>query len=474
MLQEELEVKIYKQYLDGVNAHDDGRKICTYKGTIPSIPLLSLLDTHLMLSALEGLAGQVTPARPAEHPHAHQLDRQPLQGFADGQCYTRQAQRLMSLSTRLVLGLEPAQVSVLYFANYAASAGGMRPLLDSDGGGQDSRISGGTIALLQRIVQECDRRLQEAEAGSLTINLGLTVREIDYSGSSGEYITMQCDRAATSADDGVSTSVQLCARRVVMTTPPSSLNKLTFTPTPPAWKRSLWTRARAGHKIKVVVQYAEPFWRTAGYSGSAVCERPSLAKFATHEDAAGGWNCCGGEAERPDRPLSGVFDYCDDGGAHAALCCFIAGDVGIDFGSLDEAAQRAAVFSHLVHLFGAGAAEEHCTDYLSCDWAVDAEATRLGGGGCSADVSGIGFFAQHSKHLRTPLWRNGTDDSGLPPVVFFAGTETASSWIGYMDGAVESGGRVAAEVLASFATSSADGSSSGTTQNPMSASNGRS
>jgi len=32
--------------------------------------------------------------------------------------------------------------------------------------------------------------------------------------------------------------------------------------------------------------------------------------------------------------------------------------------------------------------------------------------------------------------------------IFWAGTETATVWNGYMDGAVQSGGRVAQEVLA--------------------------
>ena len=36
------------------------------------------------------------------------------------------------------------------------------------------------------------------------------------------------------------------------------------------------------------------------------------------------------------------------------------------------------------------------------------------------------------------------------PVVFFGGTETALQWAGYMDGAVESGLRVAEEVLNSL------------------------
>ena len=46
----------------------------------------------------------------------------------------------------------------------------------------------------------------------------------------------------------------------------------------------------------------------------------------------------------------------------------------------------------------------------------------------------------------------GTKDSTTSkiPVVFFAGTETALCWTGYMEGAVESAKRVSAEVISSF------------------------
>ena len=47
----------------------------------------------------------------------------------------------------------------------------------------------------------------------------------------------------------------------------------------------------------------------------------------------------------------------------------------------------------------------------------------------------MGSFVSYGRHLRQPIGR-----------IHWAGTETATYWNGYMDGAVSSGERVAAEV----------------------------
>lgn len=74
------------------------------------------------------------------------------------------------------------------------------------------------------------------------------------------------------------------------------------------------------------------------------------------------------------------------------------------------------------------------------------------------DISALGYFRKHHLQLRQPLFTHNNDElegeevgtTEGPPVVFFGGTETALRWAGYMDGAVESGLRVAKEVLESF------------------------
>lgn len=70
-------------------------------------------------------------------------------------------------------------------------------------------------------------------------------------------------------------------------------------------------------------------------------------------------------------------------------------------------------------------------DYIEQDWSTEPW-TR----GCYSAHFTPGAWTQFGPALRTPVGR-----------IHWAGTETATSWTGYMDGAVQSGERAATEVL---------------------------
>ena len=69
-------------------------------------------------------------------------------------------------------------------------------------------------------------------------------------------------------------------------------------------------------------------------------------------------------------------------------------------------------------------------DIVEKDWALDPWST-----GCVTPLT-TGLLSSVGPALRRPIGR-----------VHWAGTETSTSWCGYMDGAVRSGERVASEVL---------------------------
>ena len=56
-------------------------------------------------------------------------------------------------------------------------------------------------------------------------------------------------------------------------------------------------------------------------------------------------------------------------------------------------------------------------------------------GGCYAANMPPGTLTSYGKHLARPEGR-----------MYFAGTETASNWFGYMEGAIEAGERAASQV----------------------------
>ena len=103
----------------------------------------------------------------------------------------------------------------------------------------------------------------------------------------------------------------------------------------------------------------------------------------------------------------------------------------IQFG-LSEDDRRALVVSTLSKLFGPAAAEPF--DYLEQNW-TEEEYTR----GCYGGRLGAGVWTQYGAALAEPIGR-----------IHWASAETSNVWNGYMDGAVRSGHRAPAEVLAAL------------------------
>ena len=316
-LVENLRIPTYPQYLEGKNVHDDGKRLHYYKGTIPNISTVSLLDTHFMLGKLESMI-QKANVEKLHHQTSSQsgsssitdckkpvtsavaalrlesqwenLDGMSLQQFASKQCWTSQARSLLAVATRLVFGLEPEQLSVLYFLSYCKAAGGTRPLLDSDGGGQDSRLSGGTARLLNALAEQITTANDNSPADIFT---NAVVTEIEYSGISRSNGSSECASGLCPLTTITCANGRIFrAKRVILTAPPSCLERIRYTPQVPPAKRTLWKYSKAGCYTKVVVEFQQPFWRDSGFSGSCVCEHPSI-----------------------ERPISGVFDYCRRGWA---------------------------------------------------------------------------------------------------------------------------------------------------------------
>ena len=88
------------------------------------------------------------------------------------------------------------------------------------------------------------------------------------------------------------------------------------------------------------------------------------------------------------------------------------------------------MLASLVGYFGKRAGKP--VDFVEQDWSAE-EWTR----GCYGAHMAPGVMTQFAPVLREPVGR-----------IHWAGTETATAWSGYMDGALTSGERAAAEVLA--------------------------
>ncbi len=191
-------------------------------------------------------------------------------------------------------------------------------------------------------------------------------------------------------------------RQIIVTAPPLLAGRIEYEPALPAWREQLTQRTPMGSVIKCQVIYDEPFWRREGLSGQATGD---------------------GEGSRV------VFDNSPPDGSPGILLAFLEGDEARRLGREPLQTRRQAVIDSLVRYFGPRAARPE--QYLERDWQQEKWS-----GGCYGTLFGPNVWTRYGHALRTPAGP-----------VHWAGTETASVWAGYMDGAIRSGERAAAEVL---------------------------
>ncbi|WP_037361833.1 flavin monoamine oxidase family protein [Amycolatopsis orientalis] len=195
------------------------------------------------------------------------------------------------------------------------------------------------------------------------------------------------------------------ARRAIVAVPPAVVERIAFDPPLPA-DRLGWLRHNPmGRVAKVHAVYEEPFWRAAGQSGIATLYG--------------------------ENPVGVVFDNSPQDASRGVLVAFVYADRLDRWAALGAGDRRRAVLAALSEVVGERALRP--LDYAEMIW--PRTGWTAGGYECFATPGG---WAGHGR----AGWRAPTGR------IHWAGTETASVWNGYIDGAISSGERAAAEVAA--------------------------
>jgi monoamine oxidase len=190
------------------------------------------------------------------------------------------------------------------------------------------------------------------------------------------------------------------ARFVIVAIPPAHRVSIEFTPALPAEYHQLAKHWPQGQLSKVYAAYTTPFWRRDGFSGQALHDEGPV--FITFD-----------VSPQPDGP--GILLGFADARAFDEL-------------PADQRRQRA--LECFASLFGGQALKP--LDYVDHRWGAEGFAA----GGPTAAVP-PGAWTRYGQWLRRPVGP-----------IHWAGTETADEWTGFLDGAVRSGQRAAAEVAA--------------------------
>ncbi|XP_073685374.1 amine oxidase [flavin-containing] [Garra rufa] len=327
----ELGLEVFPQYTKGKKVHHVGgpqAKIKTYTSSMPSYSPLALLDFTQLLWRIDHLTKTVSVEDPISSPNAELYDGMTLHTFMEKHIWTAQVKEELALCSRIVFGMEPSQISFLYFLMYSAAAGGALRLLETTpGSAQEFKVKGGTQQLSEKLVEQI---------GKERVRLGAAVTTICQN---SENI-----KVTTSAGE-------VTCKAVIVACPSHLAEYLFWQVTPPD-----------SHLIHI---YLSTFF------------------FNTEME------------ERIDAVISSLVRYLGP---------------------------EASTYIH----------------YEEKDWAKEEWS-----GGCPVNVMTPGMLTYYHPSLRKPCDR-----------IHWAGTETATQWCGYIDGAIQAGQRAAMEVLAKMCPSS--------------------
>ncbi|KKK15811.1 hypothetical protein P175DRAFT_0465442 [Aspergillus ochraceoroseus IBT 24754] len=286
--------------------------------------------------------------------------------------------------TRAMLGQDPRDMSALFFLNYCKSGGGLLQMRsDRKGGGQHLRIRQGTQFFSLGLASDLPEKV---------VRLSCPV----------DTVIQNVDRSLKVQAGGV----VYAARKLITTVPTPALKNITFYPKlPPA--KQMWIESTTyGYYTKAMMVFSAPFWIERGFCG--------LAQSYTG-------------------PASVVRDTSSPADQKYVLTCFMAADFGRAWAALSAKEREQQLLAQLEKLFGVSNLQEKFIELVMYEWVQD----QWAGWGCPSTSMTPGVLAT----LGGDALRDSCGD------IHFAGTETAGEWKGYMEGAIRSGERAAAEVI---------------------------
>ncbi len=192
-------------------------------------------------------------------------------------------------------------------------------------------------------------------------------------------------------------------RRVIVTLSPALAGRIMYDPPLPGVRDQLTQRLPNASAMKAFFIYDEPFWRADGLNGQLISDVG---------------------------PARMSNDTCLPGDDHGVILLFLEGEQARTYGRLPHDERRAALTAELVRHFGDKAARPEC--YVDGEWA-DRQWTR----GCYNANCGPLVWTTFGQALAAPIG-----------AIHWAGTDTATQWSAYMEGAVEAGERAARAVIA--------------------------
>lgn len=349
--------------------------------------LIYWLDYVHMVRLIDSYGNQIPHDKPWTAPKAKEWDSITWKQFIDSNTWTKQVRDYFNnVFVTIDVCCDANEVSMLWFLWYVSQCGGYGRSISTTNGGQERKIKGGTLQLSER--------LQEI-VGRQRILLNKPVHAIDQ--TLGPFVVV------TTVD-----GAQFKADYVICAMPLHLLLKIHHQPALPAGKNLLAQRSPMGQVAKVILYYERPFWKDHNYSGCFLFD----------------------SADRAAQPVVLSLDETKPDGSFPAVIGFIPAASWYEMRDKSDAEVGRIVARSYADL-------TKLEDFMDFDRIERFDWTsEQYSGGCYTSTHNTNTLTKFGRHIREPFGR-----------IYYAGTETAIKWSGYMDGAISSGKRAARQVL---------------------------
>lgn len=377
-LAREVGVGTYKTNVAGSHLLIGEGRTRRYTGLVPKISPLAVVTLGLAQWKLDRIAKRVPLDAPWSAARAAEWDGRSVAWWLErAGVRTKLARDLFESAVQGLMTADLSQVSLLHLAYLAHSHGSLGTLFAIENGAQENLVEGGADSIARRMAEQLGR----------AVRLATPVRSIAQRG----------DAVVVAGE-----SVEVTARRAIVTAPPALALEIAFDPPLSEERKTLFRNAITSHVTKTLAVYDEAFWRAEGMSGQSAA--PGTIAEVTID------------AGRPS-------------GKPGVLAAFTFGPAVERWNAIDAGARRKAMLDALAARFGPRAANP--VELVETSWGYEPWSRS-----CSFASFALGTLTSVGRLLREPFGR-----------VHWAGSETATISHGAIDGAVRSGERAAAEVL---------------------------
>ncbi|KAG9252528.1 flavin-containing amine oxidase [Emericellopsis atlantica] len=293
--------------------------------------------------------------------------------------------KMINVWAQVMHGVNSTEESAAFFIDYCRTNGGLFSIrADDKTGGQHQRLVKGTQQYAEGLADLVGRQ---------HIHLSQPVASIQ---DLGRHV------AVTTTHGTV-----FHGRRCIISVPSAMYKGLNITPPLPPPNRSVYDSTKLGHYNKCIVMYRKPWWRELGFNGF----------FISYTG-----------------PVNIGRDTSVDSKGVYALTCFVNGSNGVEWSKLYPHERRTAVIEQLAQVYNVGNKRDadvyHPSEVYDFVWKHEPFSQ-----GALAPITDIGHHTKYADVYGKPVGN-----------VHFVGTEYSKEWKGYMEGALCSGEKGAAEV----------------------------